>query len=115
MTNTLLGGILKKVVIAIFCLFALFTAVQPVQAIQTKVPVGPKCVVVKNVVGKNYQKAQDIWRAQGFVVLPAKDATGQGRLPWIDSSWFVTAQKPTAGTCVKKNSNVRATVKKYTD
>jgi hypothetical protein len=78
-------------------------------------PTAAKCVKVKNVVGKNYQTAQDIWRAQGFSVLVAKDATGRGRLPWIDSGWFVTAQFPKAGVCAKKNSGVRATVKKYTD
>ncbi len=89
--------------------------ISPASAHSESKPQANKCVVVKNVVGKNYQKAQDIWRAQGFLVLPAKDATGQGRSPWIDSSWFVTAQKPAAGTCVKKNSGVRATVKKYTD
>lgn len=73
------------------------------------------CVTVKNVVGKNYQTAQDIWRAQGFVVLPAKDGTGRGRSAWIDSNWFVTGQTPKAGSCVKKNSGVRATILKYTD
>ncbi len=106
---------MKKVIVAGICAFALSISAQPVSALDKSVPFAGKCVVLKNVVGKNYQKAQDIWRAQGFVVLPAKDATGQGRLPWIDSSWFVTAQKPSAGTCVKKNAGVRATVKKYSD
>ena len=73
------------------------------------------CVVVKNVIGKNYQTAQDIWRAQGFVVLPAKDGLGLGRLAWIDSNWKVINQSPKAGTCAKKYSSVRATILKYTD
>jgi len=73
------------------------------------------CVKVKSVVGKNYQTAQDIWRAQGFAVLPAKDGKGYGRLAWIDSNWKVIRQSPRAGTCVKKYSGVRATIIKYTD
>ncbi|MBJ7281402.1 MAG: PASTA domain-containing protein [Rhodoluna sp.] len=73
------------------------------------------CVKVKSVIGKNYQTAQDIWRAQGFAVLPAKDGTGRGRSAWIDSNWFVTGQTPKAGSCVKKYSGVRATILKYTD
>jgi beta-lactam-binding protein with PASTA domain len=73
------------------------------------------CVVVKNVVGKNYQTAQDIWRAQGFAVLVAKDGMGYGRLAWVDSNWKVIAQSPKAGTCAKKYSGVRATIIKYTD
>jgi len=78
-------------------------------------PMAKKCVVVKNMVGKNYQKAQDVWRAQTFVVLPAIDATGKNRLPWFDSNWFVVAQKPKAGKCIKRNSSIRASVKKYSD
>lgn len=78
-------------------------------------PLAKKCVVVMNMVGKNYQKAQDVWRAQTLIVLPAKDATGQNRLPWLDSNWYVVAQKPKAGKCVKRNSSIRASVKKYTD
>ena len=74
-----------------------------------------KCVVVKRAVGRDYQTAQDIWRGQGLVVLTAKDALGRGRFPFIDSNWVVLAQAPKAGTCVKKNSSIRATVKKYTD
>jgi hypothetical protein len=78
-------------------------------------PTATKCVKVKNVVGKNYQKAQDIWRAQGFTVLVAKDATGANRLAWLDSNWYVVGQTPKAGKCVKRGSGVRASIKKYTD
>ena len=70
------------------------------------------CIKVKNVVGMNYQKAQDVWRAQSFAVLPAK---GLSRLSWSDKNWKVIAQTPKAGTCLKKNSSVRATIIKYTD
>jgi beta-lactam-binding protein with PASTA domain len=106
----------KLFVVLLGALFAVSTLNVPSAiAAPAALPAAGKCVVVKNVVGKNYQKAQDIWRAQGFWVKPALDATGQGRSPWIDSGWFVTAQSPKAGTCVKKGSNVRATVKKYTD
>lgn len=73
------------------------------------------CIKVKNAVGGNYQKAQDMWRAQSFAVLPAKDGKGLFRLSWSDKNWKVIAQTPKAGTCVKRNSNVRATIIKYTD
>ena len=73
------------------------------------------CVKVANVVGKNYQTAQDIWRGQGFSVSPAKDGLGLGRLSWKDKNWKVIGQSPKAGACVKKYSNVRATIVKYTD
>ena len=73
------------------------------------------CIKVKSVVGKNYQTAQDIWRGQGLWVMPAKDGKGWGRMSWSDRNWKVIAQSPKAGTCVKKNSNVRATIIKYTD
>jgi len=73
------------------------------------------CVVVKNAIGKNYQSAQDLWRGQGFVVLPAKDGSGRGRSAWIDRNWYVIGQTPKAGSCVKKYSGVRATILKYTD
>ena len=73
------------------------------------------CVKVKSVIGKNYQTAQDIWRGQGFAVLPAKDGTGRGRSAWIDRNWYVIGQTPKAGSCVKKSSGVRATILKYTD
>ena len=73
------------------------------------------CIKVKSVVGKNYQTAQDIWRAQGFWVVPAKDGKGWGRTSWLDRNWKVIGQTPKAGACVKKNSDVRATIVKYTD
>ena len=73
------------------------------------------CIKVKSVVGKNYQTAQDIWRAQGLWVVPAKDGKGWGRASWLDRNWKVISQSPKAGTCVKKNSDVRATIVKYTD
>jgi beta-lactam-binding protein with PASTA domain len=73
------------------------------------------CVKVKNVVGQNYQTAQNIWRAQGLWVVPAKDGKGWGRTSWMDRNWKVVGQSPKAGTCVKKNSDVRATIVKYTD
>jgi len=74
-----------------------------------------KCVVLKNVVRKNYQLAQDIWRNQGFVINPAKDSLGLKRWPVIDSNWFVVSQYPKAGTCLRKGASVTASVRKYTD
>ena len=73
------------------------------------------CIKVKSVVGKNYQTAQDIWRGQGLWVMPAKDGKGLFRTSWSDRNWKVIGQTPKAGTCVKKNSNVKATIVKYTD
>ena len=102
---------MKKIVLAAVSVLALTGATLGVaQSSQAA-----SCVKVKSVIGKNYQTAQDIWRGQGFVVLPAKDGSGRGRSAWIDSNWFVTAQTPKAGSCVKKNSGVRATILKYTD
>ncbi len=72
-------------------------------------------VIVADMVGQNYQDAQDIWRASGLVVVPAEDATGANRLPFIDSNWYVVAQSPAAGTEVPAGSSIQATVKKYTD
>jgi beta-lactam-binding protein with PASTA domain len=73
------------------------------------------CIKVKSAIGKNYQSAQDTWRAQGLVVMPAKDGKGWGRISWLDRNWKVIGQTPKAGTCVKKKSNIRATIVKYTD
>lgn len=81
--------------------------VQPAQA--------SKCIKVKSAVGKNYQAAQDTWRAQGLYVMPARDGKGWGRTSWLDRNWKVVGQIPKAGTCVKKNSDIRATIIKYTD
>ena len=75
----------------------------------------PDIVVVADMVGQNYQDAQDIWRASGLVVIPAEDATGANRLPFVDSNWYVVAQSPAGGTEVPPGSSIQATVKKYTD
>ena len=40
----------------------------------------PDVIVVADMVGQNYQDAQDVWRASGLVVIPAEDATGANRL-----------------------------------
>ena len=72
-------------------------------------------VVVPDMVGQNYQDAQDMWRASGLVVLPGEDATGANRLPVLDSNWYVVAQTPAGGTEVPNGSSIQATVKKYTD
>ena len=102
---------MKKFVslISAFVLIAGFStiAAAPAQA--------ASCVKVKSVVGKNYQTAQDIWRGQGLWVVPAKDGKGWGRTSWLDRNWKVIGQTPKAGACVKKNSNVKATIVKYTD
>ena len=73
------------------------------------------CVKVANEVGKNYQAAQDKWRSQSLVVMPAKDGKGLYRVAWIDKNWKVVSQSPKAGTCMKKYSSIRATILKYTD
>lgn len=72
-------------------------------------------VVVADMVGQNYQDAQDVWRASGLVVVPAEDATGANRLPFIDSNWYVVGQSPEGGTEVPSGTSIMATVKKYTD
>jgi hypothetical protein len=72
-------------------------------------------VVVPDGVGKDYQSAQDVWRAAGLHVAPAHDATGAHRLPVLDSNWVVLSQDPKAGTRVDVGSFITATVKKYTD
>jgi len=78
-------------------------------------PTLDEMIVVPNGVGLDYQSAQDLWRAAGLHVLPAKDALGANRLPIIDSNWVVLAQDPEAGAVVPRGSFIRATVKKYTD
>ena len=72
-------------------------------------------ITVPNAVGKDYQSAQDIWRAAGLHVAVATDATGANRLPVIDSNWVVLAQSPKAGAKVPADTFITATVKKYTD
>lgn len=104
----IMNKVLKLSAIALLSASVLFGgSVSPVQA--------ASCVKVANVVGKNYQTAQDVWRGQSFVVLPAKDGLGLGRLSWKDKNWKVIGQSPKAGTCAKKKSGVRATIVKYTD
>ena len=75
----------------------------------------PSKVTVPNGVGRDYQTAQDLWRAAGLVVLPATDALGANRLPVIDSNWVVLSQSPKAGSSVESGASITATVKKYTD
>lgn len=70
-------------------------------------------VKVENVVGLDYQTAQDIWRAQGLVVLPATDATGQGRWAFIDSNWIVVGQDISPGTKVEVGTPITASIKKF--
>lgn len=66
-------------------------------------------------VGLDYQSAQDLWRAAGLHVAPAKDATGANRIPVIDSNWIVVSQDPKAGSMVEAGSFITATVKKDSD
>ena len=92
------------------------TAVPPQEVIPTQEPQPAAAkVTVPNGVGKDYQTAQDLWRAAGLIVAPATDALGANRLPIIDSNWVVLSQIPKAGTKVKSGSTITATVKKYTD
>jgi len=72
-------------------------------------------IKVPNGVGLDYQSAQDRWRAAGLHVAPAVDATGQHRLPLIDSNWLVLAQNLKAGSKVPRGSFITATVKKNSD
>jgi hypothetical protein len=78
-------------------------------------PVADTAIMVPNGVGKNYQAAQDLWRAAGLHVLPATDALGAHRLPIIDTNWVVLAQDLRAGSKVPDDSFITATVEKYTD
>ncbi|GIE34892.1 PASTA domain-containing protein [Actinoplanes italicus] len=78
----------------------------PATAAKIKVPDG---------VGLNYQAAQDLWRAEGLHVAPAKDATGANRIPVLDRNWIVVSQDPEAGATVDAGSFITATVKKDTD
>jgi uncharacterized membrane protein len=93
--------------------------VSPVAVSASATPAVPaqakKCVKIKNMIGQNYQKAQDAWRAQGFFVIPAKDATGRGRLAFSDRNWVVLDQNPRGGTCASPEKGVQASIKKYTD
>jgi hypothetical protein len=92
-------------------------ATQPTQVLSTTPPVtkAPQQIIVPSGIGKNYQEAQDLWRAAGLHVLPATDATGANRIPVIDSNWVVVDQDLKPGTKVDAGSFITATVKKYTD
>jgi hypothetical protein len=74
-----------------------------------------KNVQVKDGVGMSYQDAQDLWRSQGLFIMPADDATGANRLPFLDDNWYVVAQDIDPGTSVARGSDITATVLKYTD
>ena len=94
----------------------------PTQAEATEAPpsdVAPApeadVVVVADMVGENYQDAQDVWRASGLVVVPAEDATGANRLAILDSNWYVVGQSPSGGTEVPTGTSIQASIKKYTD
>lgn len=80
----------------------------------TPAPTAAKIEVPRGV-GLDYQSAQDLWRAAGLHVAPAKDATGANRIPVIDSNWIVMSQDPKAGTMVETGSFITATVKKDSD
>lgn len=69
-------------------------------------------IEVRDAVGLDYQTAQDIWRAQGLIVLPAIDATGQGRWAFIDSNWVVVAQDLSPGSRVEVGTGITASIKK---
>ena len=72
-------------------------------------------IEVPSGVGLDYQSAQDLWRAAGLHVAPAKDATGENRIPVIDANWVVLSQTPAAGAMVEAGSFITATVKKDSD
>jgi beta-lactam-binding protein with PASTA domain len=75
----------------------------------------PQTVAVPDAVGKDYQTAQDLWRAAGLHVMPAVDALGANRLAVNDLNWVVVSQTPAAGERVSRDSGITATIKKYTD
>lgn len=92
------------------------TALPPQEVVPTQAPPPAAVkVTVPNGVGKDYQAAQDLWRAAGLIVAPATDALGANRLPVIDSNWVVLSQVPKAGATIDSGSTITATVKKYTD
>ncbi|MFC7534010.1 PASTA domain-containing protein [Actinoplanes sp. GCM10030250] len=80
----------------------------------TQVPKAAKIEVPRGV-GLDYQSAQDLWRAAGLHVAPAKDATGENRIPVLDANWIVVSQDPEAGAMVDAGSFITATVKKDSD
>lgn len=91
----------------------------PTPQAATQEPVAPAPapvdVTVPNVVGMDYQSAQDLLRSQGLVVLPATDGTGANRIPLLDANWFVTGQDVAAGSTVPTGTGVTCTILKYTD
>ncbi|MEV6596554.1 PASTA domain-containing protein [Actinoplanes sp. NPDC051346] len=91
-------------------------AVASAEAASTKVKAPkPAKIEVPRGVGLDYQSAQDLWRAAGLHVAPAKDVTGANRIPVIDSNWIVVSQDPKAGSTVAEGSFITATVKKDSD
>ena len=71
--------------------------------------------MVPNALGKDYQTAQDLWRAAGLHVMPAIDALGAHRVAVLDSNWVVLSQSPAPGSSVPPDTAITATIKKYTD
>ena len=75
----------------------------------------PASVKVPDVTGKNYQDAQDLLRANGLTVLPAKDGLGANRIPLLDANWYVVSQDVPAGSTVEAGTAVTCTILKLTD
>ena len=78
-------------------------------------PAAPSSVLVPNAIGKDYQTAQDLWRAAGLHVAPAIDALGAHRVAVLDSNWVVLSQSPAPGSSVPTDTAITATIKKFTD
>ena len=78
-------------------------------------PAVPSSVLVPNAIGKDYQTAQDLWRAAGLHVTPAIDALGAHRVAVLDANWVVLSQSPAPGSSVPKDTAITATIKKFTD
>jgi hypothetical protein len=78
-------------------------------------PVAPSSVLVPNAIGKDYQTAQDLWRAVGLHVAPGIDALGAHRVAVLDSNWVVLSQSPAPGSSVPTDTAITATIKKFTD
>jgi hypothetical protein len=78
-------------------------------------PAAPSSVLVPNAIGKDYQTAQDLWRAAGLHVTPAIDALGAHRVAVLDANWVVLSQSPAPGSSVPMDTAITATIKKFTD
>ena len=78
-------------------------------------PAAPSSVLVPNAIGKDYQTAQNLWRAAGLHVTPAIDALGAHRVAVLDSNWVVLSQSPAPGSSVPTDTAITATIKKFTD